>query len=448
MAAEISMVIPENLPPSVSTTAPPRVAASVLRGKRNGAVSALVQKMRLRQSLLLGLLGLLAGFISIAGTGPAFARADEPFQAGGGEFRVAGRLVPRQFANLALRLDGRVEEVLVQAGDPVEAGQVLVRLGGAEVFLAGIANAQMDRLLARQALDGLYENAALQKAQAARELAGARKELSDAEGRLARLLTPASRGSVDQAYANLLLAEKALDRAKDDLSRAERQFANGRDPIWTFVSKREARLLLTTLERNVAAAQRRYEDSRQKYQDLLAPPDEVDLAVAEAALVLAQSRAAEAGRKLALLASGPDPDELALAQARLRAAEAALKASESALQDLELHAPFAGSVVDVDIKPGEWASAGEPVVVLVGLSEWIVETEDLTEDQVLDLEAGQDVAVIPDALPDLSLPGVVESVSKLAEIKAGDVTYTAKIRLAGFDPRLRWGMNVTVLPTK
>jgi HlyD family secretion protein len=401
-------------------------------------------------SILLILIGLSPGFHPEAATSLAHAqaRASEPGQAGGGGFRVAGRLVPRQYANLALRMDGRAEEIFVQAGDPVEAGQVLLRLGGDEGFTAGIAGAELDLLLARQALAALYENAALQKAQAARELAGARKELTAAEDRLARLKSPAPQMSIAQAHANMLLAEKALARAQEELSRAERQFDNGNDPIWTFVSKREARLLLTTLERNVAAARGRYEDSLQKYQDLIAPPDEVDLAVAEAALALAQTRAAEAERKQALLAGGPDPDELALARARIRAVETALEAAKSSLGDLELRAPFAGTAVEVKAKAGEWVETGVPAVVLARLTEWVVETDDLLEDQVLDLELGQAVTVIPDALPDLALPGKVESIARFAEIKNGEVTYTARVRLAESDPRLRWGMNVTVLPTK
>jgi hypothetical protein len=74
-----------------------------------------------------------------------------------------------------------------------------------------------------------------------------------------------------------------------------------------------------------------------------------------------------------------------------------------------------------------------------------VETEDLTELQVPDLEVGQGVTVSPEALPDVALAGTVESISKISEIKSGDVTFTATIRLDEFDPRLRWGMTVTVV---
>jgi hypothetical protein len=54
------------------------------------------------------------------------------------------------------------------------------------------------------------------------------------------------------------------------------------------------------------------------------------------------------------------------------------------------------------------------------------------------------VLVTPDALPHLEITGTVDSISDTFELKRGDVTYTVRIALADFDPRLRWGMTVAV----
>jgi multidrug resistance efflux pump len=393
---------------------------------------------------LLSVLLLGAGFKAEAAPPDASVQAAEPLQADEAGFRVEGRLVPERFANLALRLSGRVEEVFVQEGDRVESGQVLMRLGDRDQMLAEIAAAEMDLLLAQQALEALDKNAALERAQAERELAQAHKELATAEYNLGRLTKPPPQLSIDQAHANMLLAENALNKVRDELSRTERQFDDRNDPIWMFVSRRQVRLLLTLLERNGATAQKRYEDSTRKYQDLIAPADEIDLAVAEADLAFARARLADAEQKHAALIAGPDPDQVAAAQARIRAAETSLKASNDALQELELFAPFAGTVVDVSVKAGEWVEVGQPVVVLAGLSEWVVETGDLTEIQVPQVQVGQPVLLTPDALPDLQLTGTVDSISDTFELKRGDVTYTVRIGLADIDPRLRWGMTVAV----
>ena len=141
----------------------------------------------------------------------------------------------------------------------------------------------------------------------------------------------------------------------------------------------------------------------------------------------------------------PDPDDLASAQARLNAAETGLAAAQAALDDIELTAPFSGSIVDLNIKVGEQVGPGAPVALLADFSQWQVETDDLTEIEVPDIFVGQKVTVTPDALPDLELSGTVEYISDLFEEKRGDVTYTARIILDESDPRLRWGMTVVVV---
>jgi hypothetical protein len=64
--------------------------------------------------------------------------------------------------------------------------------------------------------------------------------------------------------------------------------------------------------------------------------------------------------------------------------------------------------------------------------------------EVPQIAAGQAVSVTPDALEDLSLGGVVDSIEGLYEEKRGDITYTTRIALQESDSRLRWGMTVAV----
>jgi multidrug resistance efflux pump len=374
----------------------------------------------------------------------ASEQTDEQIQVGEAGIQVEGRLVPIRFANLAMRSSGSVEELFVQEGEWVERGQKLLRQGGEDRLLAGIAAAEMELLLAQQGLDALYRNADLERAEAEKELAQAHKEFETAEYKVSSLKRPTPQLTIDQSYANMLLAENALNKGRDDFSRTEKKFANPNHFLWLFFNRRQVRLLLTSMERSVISMQARYEDSIKKYEDLTAPVDKIDLAIAEADLDYAQARLTDAEQKYASLIDGPDPDEVASAQARITAAEANLRASQNALQELELVAPFAGTVVELNVKSGEWVEVGQPLVVLAELSEWVVETEDLTEIQVPQIRSGQGATLIPEALPELSLTGKVDSISRISEIKSGDVTYTARILLDDADPRLRWGMTVTV----
>ena len=173
---------------------------------------------------------------------------------------------------------------------------------------------------------------------------------------------------------------------------------------------------------------------------------------AEAELRIAQERLNLAQEDYDKLQEGPDPDELAIvdgriatAESRIAAAEAAITSAEAALADLELRATIDGTVVEMDLIAGQRVTPGLEVLRLVDFSQWYVETDNLTEIEVVDIVIGDQAKITPDALPDLELSGVVEKISDLYEEKRGDVTYTARIRLNDDDPRLRWGMTMAVV---
>ena len=86
-----------------------------------------------------------------------------------------------------------------------------------------------------------------------------------------------------------------------------------------------------------------------------------------------------------------------------------------------------------------------PVVTLADFTFWRVETDNLTEIEVIDVELGMKVLITADSLPDVELEGEVESIGIVFEEKRGDITYTVKIRLNDIDNRLRWGMTVVTV---
>ena len=63
---------------------------------------------------------------------------------------------------------------------------------------------------------------------------------------------------------------------------------------------------------------------------------------------------------------------------------------------------------------------------------------------VVNVQVGQTVQVVADALPDVKLAGSVLSLSDYYREMRGDITYVSRIKLDQADPRLRWGMTVMV----
>jgi HlyD family secretion protein len=221
-----------------------------------------------------------------------------------------------------------------------------------------------------------------------------------------------------------------VSTAKSELQDAQDEFAK-------YASLKEGNSDRKRAKDDLDSAQKKYDDAVAAQADL-----ENEYRQLKSSLDLAQAQWDETRRTLELRQDGPDKDQLALAQIRLEAATARVAAADKALSDLELVAPYNGTVAKLDISEGERVVPNQPVATFADFSKWYVETTDLTENEVVDVKEGQHVVIIPDALSDLELNGVVENISQAYSEKAGDIVYKARILLSNDDPRLRWGLTV------
>ncbi len=400
-----------------------------------------------------------------------------------------GRLEPAQYASIAFATGGKVAELLVTEGQPVEADAVIARLENSEALQAEVARAEAEVVSAQQAFDDLTENHYLALAQAEADVANANKQLDTAQRKLKNLNYPDIKWyqeQVDKAQDALKTAQEnvevadigqlsaALQAAKDALKSAEERHGKIKaaidgcpecDPkrqvtvdFWPQTLEdaqdmvNDAKNNVRELEIKIAQAQRgnsqAIEDTQEALDDALEDlayaqrgPKPLDVQVAEGNLALAEAALKEAQDRYAKLQKGPDPDQLAAAQARLDATQATLAAAKDALDNSELRAPFAGVVADLKIKAGEQAAPGQVAAVLADFSSWVVQTDNLTEIEVVKVSEGQNVEVVLDALPDVTLHGTVKTISPVYEEKRGDITYTVTVVLTDGDPKMRWGMT-------
>jgi HlyD family secretion protein len=172
-------------------------------------------------------------------------------------------------------------------------------------------------------------------------------------------------------------------------------------------------------------------------------PNPVDVNQAEAVLQSAQSEAAAAQTAVDLLKNGPDPDAVALAEEQIKNAQAQIAAGQAAMADLDLKAPFAGTISKLNIHSGEWVAPGQVLLVLVDLSALQIETTDLSERDVPKVAVGQPVTVVIKAL-NQTVAGHVKAISPLADTLGGDVVYQTTIDLDTPPAGLRAGMSVVV----
>lgn len=341
------------------------------------------------------------------------------------------KMVPANYVNLSFNTGGLVDEVLVKEGQEVKPGQVLAHLSNQEQAQASVTTAQLDLINAQQALKALYDEAPLRAAEALQALANIPQAVADAQGALTNLQTGVvNQTDIDVAKANLDLADKKLRAAQE----AYRPYENKTDDSLTRAS------LLSRLSQ----AEKEYDAALRKYNSLIGGPSEARIGQAEADLAVALAQQAEAERRYEILKNGPDPNEVALAQAQVANAEALLAAAQASLLNMELRAPFTGTVASMDLKVGEYVGPGVPVLLLADFANWLVETTDLTELNIVRIAVGAPTAITFDALPDINFNGTVQSISTVGENRQGDITYTVNSNLEQIDERLKWNMTCSI----
>lgn len=337
-----------------------------------------------------------------------------------------GHAEPQFLQDVSFTTSGQVLEVLVAEGDIVSKGQVLARLSGGELRTLEWVRAEQELLAAQQNLDDLQSNPELTKAQSAAAVANAEKALSDAKRQLDDLKNPDA-VLVSQLEARITLLEQQLAQAQEDLQDIE----DRTDP--DEIELAQAKVTVADLEKSLADVQ--------ETLDTLNNPDPVLVAQLEGSLPLLDAQLAAAQANAASLADGVDDDLLALANARLATAQAALSSAQANAAAIELRAPADGTVVGLNLLPGQVVSAGLPVLTIADLTTWVVKTDDLTELEVVAVTQGETVTIILDAIPDAPINGTVRQIAQRYEAPRGDVTYTVTIRLSNVPASLRWGMT-------
>ena len=139
-----------------------------------------------------------------------------------------------------------------------------------------------------------------------------------------------------------------------------------------------------------------------------------------------------------------DQDALDLAEASLDLAKGQQRAAKQTLEDAGLKAPFTGRLVRIDLKEGAYTSPAEMAMVLADMSAWYLETNDLSENEVVKISVGDQVEITFEALAGSAFTGEVESISEYFLERFGNITYVVRIRLIENDQQLRWGMTAEV----
>ena len=350
-----------------------------------------------------------------------------PKKASAGGASAQGYLWPVKRADLSFRTGGRVAEVLAKEGDQVKTGQPLVKLQDAEVKAAlAAAQAELKRL---------------QAGTRAEEIAQAQANVSVAEGEVKSAQNEVDRikGGAQQA-ADLASAQAQLTQAQTQLKNVKDAYDSITGGIEMLKEYGRGGAALKRQEQQtrvqLAAAQAGYDAARARLAQVYNSKDD-DLRSAQARLNIAIGQREAAQARLNLLKAGSMAEDIDAAKARVAQAQAAL-------DETVLLAPFDGTITEMNARVGEIVGPGPRAASIADVTQWQVETDDLSEVDVVNVQPGASASIKVDALPDVTLQGTVTSIVPRSITKRGDVTYTVKVAVSNPDARLKWGMTVFV----
>jgi HlyD family secretion protein len=218
-----------------------------------------------------------------------------------GEVIVDARVEPADSAQLSMSAGGIVKELLIEEGQTVKAGELLVRLDSA-LQQVSIAQAQAQLQRAQANLQQLIAGAR------AEEIAASEAQVNAAKARLTSLTEAALPGQIAQAQASVAAANAGLAKVLE-----------GADSNSLIAARAE----IAMAEASLTQAQRAYDEVKYR-NDIGALPQ-------SAALQQASTQYEAAKARLAVLERGATNADINAANAEVRRAQVNLATLEKAL---------------------------------------------------------------------------------------------------------------------
>ena len=370
---------------------------------------------------------------------------------------ATGTVNPIREVTLSFQSQAVVTEILVSEGDRVQAGDILARID-ARTFDERLQDAQVQLELAQVDLTDLT-GPARDVDIAAAEAAVRAAQLALGPG------TPIS--GPDSVAAQLEAVE--LDLAKNlnwQVQQRNEDFDAGLDAAW---------LRLQRTEKGTDE----WEEARQDYYaaearvvlndaDVQSSLRTVDVAIAEydaemerpatyAGSSNAYAQRTQAEIELNDLIGPPDAVDLAFAELDVAIAESNLEYVRELATQALIVAPFDGVIAEMNLTQGALPPANALVMVDDSTFEIVVAVDEL---DIARVDPAQTVSIELDALPGQTVMGLVDNVAMTPTLRGDVVTYDVRITLNTADVLVRSGMsgrawiatemaeNVTFVPTQ
>ncbi len=299
-----------------------------------------------------------------------------------------GTLIPAADVTFGFGTSGQVALVNVKVGDKVQAGDVLAELANATL--------QLSYEQARRNLAEITSPASIAKAQ--QDVVNADENLQTVQIERNYLNGGYSQALIDNAYAEMVLAEANLSKAQErfdqvaNLSVSDLRYASAYTALYNAQSAYDSKNRLYVLYNNYSATTN-------------------DIALADANLALAQALLDEANYYLAALTGAEVPENATGANlAKLQQAQESVESAQANLNDTLLVAPISGTVMSFDIGVGDVVGSNTTITIADLEQPYYLEVY-LDESDWAMVQVGFPVEVTFDVIPDQIYPGKVLQVN-------------------------------------
>jgi membrane fusion protein YbhG len=316
--------------------------------------------------------------------------------------RVSGNIEVTD-AELSFKIPGRVEQRLVDEGQMVTKGQTVALLDSRELAQeVGRSKAEVEA--ARAAL------AELQAGSRPEEIAQAQAAASQAKARQNELEAGSRPQEIAAAEAAYQSAHADAKRLADDFDRYSGLYKKQLVSTQQYEAARTASRMAGARERQ----------AKEQLELLKEGPRKEEIAQAREAY-------AQAEQHYTLVKAGPRREDIEQARARLDQARQSQALAETRLGYATLVSPMSGVVLSKSVEPGEFVSAGTPVVTVADLENiWL--RAYVNETDLGRVKLGQRVRVTIDTYPGKTYEGRVSFISSQAEFTPKSVQ-TEKVRV-------------------
>jgi len=325
---------------------------------------------------------------------------------------------------------GTIGEVLVEEGDTVTEGQVMVTVDRDEWD---------DQLSALEDLvttkDRALVTAQINLKTAEQNLKNARDTIATKE-----LAVLNAQISLDQAVNTLAAGIAAVDY---DAALAELRIAEAWYKYVTTGLAQSGGIKLDDIQFTLEQAEERLVIARTEYDNILSGYDSRDVAIKKKQVESAELSLASAGEDLADAKNDVSLKELSLtlSQGNLKDAEKALEDANEDLEEArskspEIKAPFDGFITVVYVESGDEVVNGSLAVQIADPDKFEANIL-VSEMDILQLEIGLDAWVEVDAIEDMSFPAEVTHISPTATISSGVVNYELRVEIESMEAVVR-----------